>query len=271
MMLADDISLDLHDAGGIDHAMQMFAPDCVIHLAGTRNRGGEIGDYHENYQANLLNSLNLLHSCLKLKSLKRFVFIGSCDEYGSCEPPFHEGLREQPNNAYGLSKLATTQLLAAWHHLQDFPVVVLRPSVVYGPGQGSDMFIPSLAMALASGRTFGMTKGEQIRDFIFVEDLVEAIVMAAIASKRVEGKVMNIGSGTPVRIREVALMVADLLGPDAYKLLRIGELPYRPYEVMNYSLLIDRAADVLGWYPMTTLEEGLKRTLAHITANGGKS
>ena len=104
------------------------------------------------------------------------------------------------------------------------------------------MFISSLAMSLASGRPFPMTKGEQYRDFIYVDDLVEAILLtAAGAAKKIEGMVMNIGSGTPVMIRDVALTVAEIIGPDAYKLLCFGELPYRPNEVMNYSITIDRA------------------------------
>ena len=213
MMPADEICLDLHDARGMDRSLPEIAPDCIIHLAGTKNRGDSVVDFHENYQVNLLNSVNLMHSCLKVPSLKRFVFVGSCDEDGFCEPPFHESLREQPANAYGLSKLATTQLFLAWHHLRDFPVVVLRPSVVYGRGQGSDMFISSLAMSLASGRPFPMTKGEQFRDFIYVDDLVEAILTAAGAAKKIEGMVMNIGSGTPVMIRDVALTVAEKSGP----------------------------------------------------------
>jgi len=260
----DEIVLDLQDAGGIDRAFHEIAPDCVIHLAGTKNRGDSIGDYQENYQSNLLSTLNLIHSCRKLRSLKRFVFIGSCDEYGSSVLPFHEALREQPDNAYGLSKLATTQLLSAWHRMYGFPVVILRPSVVYGPGQGAEMFIPSLAMALASGKIFPMTKGGQLRDFLFIEDLVDAIIMAATHSGTINGEVLNIGAGCSTCLRDVALMTADLIGPDARGLIRFGALPYRPNEVMDYSVSIERAEQLLGWHPTTGLFEGLKQTVAHL-------
>lgn len=263
-----DICLDLRDGDAVEQALLEVSPDCIIHLAGSKNRGESIGDYRENYQVNLLNTLNVLHASRLLSSLKRFLFIGSCDEYGSSITPFHEGLCEKPNNAYGLSKLATTQLLTAWHRIYDFPVAILRPSVVYGPGQGNEMFIPSLAMTIGSGVTFAMTKGEQIRDFLFVDDLVEAIIKAACHHDEIHGMVINIGSGSPSSIRDVAVMIADQIGPEARNLLSIGALPYRPNEVMNYSLSIERAATVLGWYPVTKLDEGLRRTLAYINGKG---
>lgn len=264
-----DICLDLQDEDAAEQALLEVSPDCIIHLAGTKNRGELIDDYHENYQGNLLNTLNLLHASRRLPSLKRFLFIGSCDEYGSCPTPFHEGMREQPNNAYGLSKLAITHLLAAWHRMYDFPAVVLRPSVVYGPGQGSEMFISSLVQTIVSGGTYAMTKGEQVRDFVFVDDLVAAIIMAISGPESMHGIVINIGSGSSCRIIDLACMIADIIGPEAHKLLNIGALSYRSNEVMNYSVSIERAATALGWHPVTTLEEGLRKTVAHINVNGG--
>ena len=103
-----------------------------------------------------------------------------------------------------------------------------------------------------------MTPGEQIRDFVYVEDVVNAY-LAAGRAKAGFGGIFNIGSGVPSRIRDVAAMAASLLS--GRELLEIGVKGYRAAEVMDYRVDISRAEKVLGWRPETDLETGLRLTI----------
>ena len=133
---------------------------------------------------------------------------------------------------------------------------VVRPAVIYGPGQGGAMFVPSPSRALAKGEPFSMTAGEQKRDLVHVRDVARAILSLLRARA---GGVFNLGTGAGITMLEIGRKMAELAGrPD---LLRVGEIPYRENEVWDYAVDSTRLAEATGWMPRIPLEDGLDETL----------
>ena len=122
------------------------------------------------------------------------------------------------------------------------------------------MFLPALIKTLLANKEFPMTYGRQTRDFIYVTDLISAILLASV-TPQAAGKVINIGSGSPVAIGEVAAKVARLLGKE--DLIRIGALDYRHGEAMEYYVDTNKARLTLDWAASVSFDEGLRRTVEY--------
>lgn len=254
-------AIDLTDRVKVADVISLLQPDYVIHLAGAKSRANDIAQFRDQYNENVLMSLNIIDACRALENFKRLVFLGTCDEYGQAATPYVETQREAPVCAYGLSKLAVTQILSGFFYSHRFPSVVLRPTIIYGPGQGDEMFLPALIRSLLAGKDFPMTAGEQRRDFVFIDDVVDAIIKAVTVDERVNGTVINIGAGISYQIKELAALIAGLIDPAVGGLIKFGAIEYRANEVMNYSVVTSRAKELLGWYPCTRLEDGLEQTV----------
>lgn len=250
---------DLRDQRAVSAALHGWAPHMVFHLAAARARDLTRAAFDTALAANLTGTLNLLHAALDQPALERIVVLGTGEEYGRNAAPFSETMREAPVSAYSFSKQCATQLSQLMHRSYGLPVVVIRPSVAYGPGQQSDMFLPALIQTLLRGEEFHMTLGEQTRDYVYVTDLVEAILRAG-ACVRAEGEIVNIGSGQATRIAGLVEQVEAQLGSHA--LVRRGSIAYRVGEPMEYLFDVAKAAELLDWSPRTALDAGLARTIA---------
>lgn len=255
--------VDLSDKIKVFDIIQSLKPDYVIHLASEKNRNNDSEKFCKLYDANVSMALNLINACRNLLNFKKFIFLGSSDEYGLGPRPYTESQYELPVSAYGLSKLAITKILLGLYHTESFPSVVLRASVIYGPGQNDDMFVPSLIHSLLSEEDFPMTFGEQLRDFVYISDTVEAIIKTLSTDERVNGKVINIGLGVSCKVNHIAKLTAELIAPNALSRLKFGEVKYRPNEVMDYSLNISLASELLEWNPQVDVEDGIRRTVRH--------
>jgi len=253
--------VDMSDEEYLDKIIMEISPDIVIHLAGEKFNNSDYG-YKSSYKNNIRGSINLILSCKNLKNLKSFISIGSCEEYGQQNVPFNEKLRELPNSSYGCSKLSVTQFLQSLSRSFGFPCLIIRPSVIYGPGQSSGMFIPSLINNLLKGHEFDMTLGEQTRDFVFVDDLVESIILSC-SVKFLNASLVNVSSGEGVYIKDVAKMIANLITPESIDLINFGAKSYGECETMDYYASNSVAYDLLNWKPKLSLEAGVKITLLH--------
>lgn len=253
--------LDLRDRVNVREFIQYTKPRYVVHLAAMKGRSIVPSEYRFAYDANWLSSFNLVEACNEVGTLRRFVFLGSTDEYGRLAPPFIEQSREAPTTSYGLSKLAATQLLQTFARSCDFPAVILRPTIAYGPQQGSDMFLSAMIQALVCGERFAMTLGEQTRDYVYIDDLISAIISALLVGNEVCGQLINISSGVPLRVKDLANMVARIVGNEAFELLDFGARDYRQGEAMEYWSNNDLAEVLLNWKPLVSLENGLRQTI----------
>jgi nucleoside-diphosphate-sugar epimerase len=122
------------------------------------------------------------------------------------------------------------------------------------------MFLPALIQALLREEAFPMSAGRQTRDFVYIDDMVEAMIKASRQSDAL-GKAINISCGTPTILRDLALLVARIIGNDCERLIKLGEVPYRLAEIMEYVANPNLAKSILNWSPSTSLEKGLSQTI----------
>lgn len=236
--------------------------DYVVNLGGYidhtlfNNGGRRLIDAH------FIALMNLVE-VLPRDNLKRFVQIGSSDEYGNSTSPQREDIRESPISPYSVGKLASTHFLQMLYKTENFPASILRLFLTYGPGQGNKRFLPQIIKGCLEDSAFPTSKGEQLRDFCFVEDTVTAICLA-LQSDHANGEVFNVGSGEPLAIHSLINRICLLVGKGRPM---FGAIPYRAGENMALYANAEKIRSVLGWRPAVSLEDGLRRTIDSMRDN----
>lgn len=252
--------IDIKDTQNVNDCIGECKPDYIFHLAAYKERNEGIGAFYSSIETNLIGSLNLFSAATHLTSLRSIVTLGTAEEYGNTIPPFTEKFRECPVTPYSFSKVCVSHMGELFSDLFDLPVTIIRPTLAYGPGQGTDMFLPSLITSLLEDKPFEMTLGEQTRDFVYVTDLVEVLILAS-RNTHAQGQIINIGSGLPIKLADITEKIEKMIGKKG--LVNLGGKPYRKNEVMEYFIDVNKAEDILGWKAKTSIEDGLKETIAY--------
>jgi nucleoside-diphosphate-sugar epimerase len=209
---------------------------------------------------NVTGTLNLLKASVDLH-VKRFVFASSCAVYGNAPPPQkNETIVPNPTSPYGSSKLAAENYVRLFHQIYGLETVSLRYFNVYGPRQNFNIngseggVIPIfLNRLLKNAPPIVYGDGEQTRDFVHVQDVVEAN-MLALNSERAAGEVFNIATGTKASVNQVTGALKEIL--NRKNLETIYDSP-RPGDIRNICADISKAKKVLGFHPKIALKEGL--------------
>jgi len=257
-----DITLwhgDIRKYSEVSLCLRNVQPRVIFHLAALRNVNRDPELIEQMIDINFKGTINLLRGVIKENiTIDCFVSTGSSEEYGDGPAPFNEDQREIPVSPYSASKVAATYFSQMLYKTMQLPVVTVRPLLTYGPSQDTDMFIPSLIQHCLERKDFPMTEGDQTREFNYVDDIVDAYLLAA-ESPGAAGEVINIGNGIEYSIRDVAEMIVRMMGNPIQ--LKIGALPKRPGETKHFFCNNMKAKRLLGWSPKTDLGEGLKRTI----------
>jgi nucleoside-diphosphate-sugar epimerase len=255
---AQRLTFDLRDAGVVRTIVAEAAPQIVFHLAavGATDPGVDPG------LALAVNAGGTLHllDALVGQDVRRVVIVGTCYEYGAREAV--EGL--DPFNAYAASKVAAWAFGRMYWRMHGLPVVITRLFQVYGPGQPDHTLVPAAILAALAGADLPMTPGEQERDFIYVNDVVDGLLVTADATG-IEGQSLDLGTGRVHTLRRVVEHIWSMAGAQGQILP--GALRYRPSEVMHLMADADRTARLTGWRATTSLESGLRRTLQAISSS----
>jgi len=235
--------------------------DCVYHLA-ARVRVAESLLYPREYSdVNVGGTVSLMEA-MRDVGVRRVVFASSGAVYGDQqEQPLTEEAHTLPRSPYAVSKLAAEYYVRTIGSLWGIETVSLRIFNAYGPGQqlppSHPPVVPNwLRQAVGGGSLVVHGDGKQTRDFVYVNDVVRALIAAATAPD-VDRSVINVGSGTEIRLRDLAQMMLDVVGSDA-------EIIYTPRNDPGVSRMcadLTVARKSLAFEPRTSLEDGLKRTL----------
>lgn len=203
-------------------------------------------------KTHFLGLINLI-KILSKKKIKKFVQIGSSAEYGDIKSPQKEDTHGQPISSYGIAKLASTKLLLGLYNSKKFPATILRFFQVYGPKQDENRVLPQIINGCLKNKKFPATKGQQIRDFCYIEDAVNAIFLA-LSSKKSSGEIFNIGSGKPLKIKKIIQQIQKEIGKGN---IQFGKIKYRKDENMKLYPNINKAKKKLKWKPKVTFNQGL--------------
>jgi len=231
-------------------------PFTLVHLAWDMRR-------HQGYaiQAEQVRQFAGMLDAWTGKGLARLVAMGSAEEYGGCEGIIREDSAPVlPLSPYGWAKRSAHDLAVSWCLKTDVPVMWLRPFIIYGPGQSGDMMIPYAIDCAVHKRDAKFTDGRQLRDFVFIDDVVEAITLSVTASSS-GFHICNIAGGKPVVVADVLTRIARHYKAESS--FHLGAKPRRPGEPNMQVAEVSNAMELLGWSARTDMHSGLDRIFKH--------
>ena len=251
---------DLLDAAAIDRCVAEFRPDLVSHHAAQIDVRKSVVDPAHDASVNVLGSLALLASCTR-HGVRKVIYASTGGAlYGEAITlPAPEDHPIRPESPYGVSKFTVEQYLRVWSQIHGLDYTVLRYPNVYGPRQnphgeaGVNAIFIGLMLEGRRPKIFGT--GEAVRDYLFVDDVVAANVLAVDRAGR---EVMNLGTGVPTSVNDIVRAVNRILGTSLEPVYE----PERPGEIQRITLDARHAGTVLGWTPRTEFADGLRRTIA---------
>lgn len=241
--------------------LKAVKPHVIYHLAshvvGGRGADAIVPTFH----CNLATTVNLLTAAHAV-GCNRFILCSSMEE------PSSNGSDVVPSSPYAVTKWASSAYTRMFHALYQFPAVILRVFMVYGPGQRDlKKLVPYVIRSILNGETPELTSGQRPVDWIYVDDVVEAFFAAGLA-EHVEGKTIDIGSGKTETVHRLVRRIARLMEHE--EALSFGSKPDRPMEQVRVADL-QAAKRFLQWTPQVSLEEGLKRTIKWYERKLGES
>jgi nucleoside-diphosphate-sugar epimerase len=188
---------------------------------------------------------------------KAFIQMGSSVEYGNVKSPQKENSKCNPKTVYGRAKLSSTKHLINLYVRKKFPSVVLRLYLAYGPKQDLNRFLPIIIDGCLKNKRFPCSSGDQLRDFVYIDDVVGAI-LKSLTNEKVKGKIINIGSGRPKKIKQIINYLKNVLKGGFPE---FGKIKFRKDEILKIYPSIKRSTNLLKWHTKVPFEKGIKKTI----------
>ena len=226
----------------------------VVNLGGYVDHGNKNKTFRSHYNG----CKNLANYLLKTK-IDAFVQIGSGGEYGKLKSPHKEKNISNPLSVYSRAKYLATLFLLELFHKKNFPVTILRFYQVYGPKQDQNRFLPIVIKNCLLNKNFPCSHGRQSRDFVFIEDVVDAIIKS-LTIKKAKGEIINIGSQQPMRIKKLISKIIKITGGGKPQ---YGSIQLRKEENLVTYPDISKAKKIIKWEPKINFQKGLKLTIKY--------
>jgi len=264
----NDVSVvngELQSYADIERAINEHEIDSVFHLGAQAIVGTALRNPLPTFEANIRGTYNLLEACRVHSSMVKRVVIASSDKsYGTCDVlPYSEEMPSRGNHPYDVSKSCTDLLSQTYYNTYDLPVVIARCGNIYGGGDLNwSRIIPGTVRCLYSGENPVIrSDGTFLRDYVFIQDAVEAYIVMAQSLGRVDvrGEAFNFGPMSPLSVVEVVNAVSKIMGRED---LEPQILNTAKAEIRDQYLSSKKAKKVLQWSPRYDLETGLLETVS---------
>lgn len=267
-----DIARDIHLVTGdirdpkLHEIIKTIHPSHIFHLA-TYGAYPHEEDLDQMVDTNIKGTANLLEACKKI-NFSLFINTSSTSEYGIKDAPMRETDILTPVNDYGITKAAATLYCQKEARRNNLPIITLRLFSVYGPFEAKKRLIPTLVAGAVKNMPIALSKPENVRDYVYIEDAIAAYMQA---SDKIHdpGSIYNIGTGVQTNTRDVADMVLSLSKSTSELLWGKVAEQGRQMEPALWVADNTKANNVFGWKPRYTLRNGLSETIAWFRTHGG--
>ena len=237
--------------------------DVIVHLAANTGVGPSVENPRGDCYANVIGTFNYLEAA-RLNNVPRFIFASSGAPAGEVEPPIHEELPPHPVSPYGASKLAGEGYCSAYFRTFGVETVALRFGNVYGPGSGhKNSVVAKFIKQALSGEILEIYgDGTQTRDFIYIDDLIRAVLLAA-GCDNIGGEVFQIATNKETTVGEMTDILVSVLNQRGVSDVKVLNGETRLGDVKRNFSDTTKAREKLGWQTRMTLKEGLANTVKY--------
>ncbi len=271
------VAVDIADGDALRKALDGFRPELVIHLAAESHVDRSIDGPGAFVATNVVGTYEVLQAARATGTDDVRVLHVSTDEVfgslGADDAPFDETTPYDPRSPYSASKAASDHLVRAWHHTYGLSTIITNCSNNYGPYQFPEKLIPLMIIKALAGEPLPVYgAGDNVRDWLFVEDHARAIVTAALAGE--PGETYAIGGNAERTNLDVVETICDLVddavgvGAEGPRRRLISFVTDRPGHDHRYAIDPAKARRTLGWEPSLTFTDGLARTVAWYLDHG---
>jgi len=254
---------DIRDEQSMGHLVKN--QDIIFHLAGQVNHVDSIRNPLQDLDINCKGTLVLLEACRKYNSLVKVIFTGTRGQYGhSIKLPVSEDHPMEPKGIYAITNMAAEKMILVYHYVHHIQGVCLRITNTYGPRHQmkSDEYGVLnwfIRQAIDDHQINIFGDGRILRDFIYVNDLVNCLIMVS-QCEDAYGEVFNVGSGVPISFINLAKKIIKIAGSGRFAFTNFTE-ERKALEPGDYYTDINKIKSIVGWQPRISLDEGIKRTV----------
>jgi UDP-glucose 4-epimerase len=255
--------VDLQNGEELDATVCQIRPDWVFHLAAYGAYSWQT-DLTRMVQTNITGTINLVEACART-GYEAFINTGSSSEYGfkMAAPSETEWL--EPNSQYAVTKASASLYCRYTAQSRNIPLHTIRLYSVYGPYEDPKRLMPSLIREGLAGKLPPLVDPATARDYIYVDDVIEAYLLAATKPNQELGAIYNIGSGTQTALRDVIRTARQTLDIRAEP--EWNTMPQRIWDAKTWIADIQKAGDELGWHPRFNLQQGFQKMVQWYSDN----
>ncbi|MBS3054172.1 MAG: GDP-mannose 4,6-dehydratase [Candidatus Aenigmarchaeota archaeon] len=251
------IKADIRDYAAVKSAVSGM--DAVIHFAAVSRVAWGQERPRECIETNSVGTANVLEA-VRDSGNSAYVFLGSSREvYGEPESlPVNETHPKNPISIYGISKLSGEKLALSYRKYFKTKIIIFRFSNVYGSARDlPERVVPNFVISAVKNKPLKINGGSQVLDFTFLGDTIDGIIKALRAKERIEGSDFHFVTGRGTSVKELADIVLEISGSSSTLEIKSD----KSFDVRKFVGDYSKAKSILGWYPKTSLEEGIKKTI----------
>jgi nucleoside-diphosphate-sugar epimerase len=252
-------AVDLRDGPGLRQVVRAARPEYVFHVAGAPSVAGSPAPVSELVAVSLLGTVNLIDACEAI-DYRALIHTGDAFEYGPSAEPLRECAPGQPDSLLSITKLAATLYAQGVARRCGRPIVSLRLFSSFGPANHPKRLVSRIIANALAGTPIHLSHPDVTRDWVYVDDLVDLYLAAGRSAAAAAGEVLNAGSGRATTIADLVDIVIRLTGSEPE--VRWGAFPSAEHDATPWVADPRHTREVLTWEPRTSLEDGLRKTIA---------
>jgi len=256
--------VDLKNYDELKSLITKLKPQIILHFAAFGVYQRKQREVKEMIETNLLGTINLINACSKI-NFKCFINTGSTSEYGIKDKPMKETDLLEPDNPYGITKAAATMYCQYAAKRLGLPILTMRLFTPYGHFEAKERLIPTVIKSCLENSELKLSSPGSVRDFIFIEDLIEAYLLAIKNIRAIKGEIFNLGTGKQSTIAKVVRTIKKITHSTIKP--KYGQVKPVQAEPKNWVADISKIKKILNWQPKYDLEEGLKKDIKWFEKN----